>query len=215
MKLSAIIIAAVAAEDPCNGRSLMKVTHCLTVAAKSTAVAEYRNQINAASGKAKAKLIRNQDLRLANAEKHVNYLMTKTYRTISRCGRGRRNPSFEFTDDFYNQMKQAASSDSADEMFAIWNLFATEGSTGEGLAKVKCKWYDPVRDAESYEDSTYPCRLRRLFMKMKGLTQYGQYTECQPENFDLDQNNLFWSSSNKSLRKVTQQDKKSAVFEIL
>ena len=58
--------------------------------------------------------------------------MSKTMRTIFRCGRARRNPSFEFNDDLYDQMKRTASSGSPEEMFAIWNLFATEGTTGEG-----------------------------------------------------------------------------------
>jgi len=111
--------------------------------------------------------------------------MSKMMNSISRCGRGY---SAEFSDSFYKQMKQAVNSESADEMFAIWNLFAVQTMTGDG---VNCKWYDPAAEAAAIEESSFPCRTRRLFMKMKGLTQYGQYTECNASDFDIDENDLF------------------------
>jgi len=171
--------------NPCNGKGIFKVSSCLREAAVSASIAEYNKQIKNASGKLKAKLLRTKEVRLANAERHVNNYMSKMMGAISRCGRGF---SAEFSNNFYSQMKQAAASDSAEEMFAIWNLFATHTMTGEGA---HCKWYDANDGADSIEESSFPCRTRRLFLKMLGLTQYGQYTECQPSNFDLDENNLF------------------------
>ena len=112
--------------------------------------------------------------------------------SISRCGKGF---ATEFSDSFYKQMKEASVSNSAEQMFAIWNLFATYTMTGEGS---HCKWYTlqslPGEEgvgAEGIEESSFPCRTRRLFLKMLGLTQYGQYTECNAANFDINQNTLF------------------------
>lgn len=171
--------------NPCNGKGIFKVSSCLTKAAIEASKAEYQNQIDNSSGKLKRKLVRTKAIRLANAERHVNNYMTKMMSSIARCGRGF---SAEFTDAFYNQMKQAARSNSAEEMFAIWNLFATQTMTGEGS---QCKWYVPQDGAESIEESSFPCRTRRLFLKMLGQTQYGQYTECQSDQFDIDDNVLF------------------------
>ena len=171
--------------NPCHGRGIFKVSACLTEAAIEASKAEYQNQIDGASGKLKAKLVRTKAIRLANAQRHVNNYMRKMMSSIARCGRGY---SAEFTDAFYNQMKAAARSKSAEEMFAIWNLFATQTMTGDGA---QCKWYVPADGSSSIEESSFPCRTRRLFLKMLGQTQYGQYTECQADQFDFDENVLF------------------------
>lgn len=174
-------------KNPCQGKGIFKVTECLTQGAKDAAKAEYDAQVDAAKGNSKLlkKLKRTQSVRLENADRHVTNYMSKMMNSISRCGRGY---SAEFSDSFYKQMKQAVNSESADEMFAIWNLFAVQTMTGDG---VNCKWYDPAAEAAAIEESSFPCRTRRLFMKMKGLTQYGQYTECNASDFDIDENDLF------------------------
>merc|ERR1711908_166914 len=129
-----------------------------------------------AAGNAKLlkKLNKNRDLRLQNAERHVVNYMSKMMGAISRCGRGF---SAEFSSSFYNQLKAASVSNSAEQMFAIWNLFAAQTMTGDGM--------------EGIEESSFPCRTRRLFLKMMGLTQYGQYTECNAANFDINDNTIF------------------------
>lgn len=174
-------------DNPCKGKGIFKITECLKEGALAAAKAEYKNQIKAAAGNAKLlrKLNRTKTIRLENAERHVLNYMSKMMNSISRCGRGY---SAEFTDNFYNAMQNAVASKSADDMFSIWNLFAVQTMTGEG---VNCKWYDPTAESAAIEESSFPCRTRRLFMKMKGLTQYGQYTECNAVDFDIDENALF------------------------
>lgn len=159
----------------------------MVASAIDASVAEYNKQIAAAAGDSKLlkKLTKNKAVRLENAERHVVNYMTKMMGAISRCGRGF---SAEFDKSFYDQMKAASVSNSAEQMFAIWNLFATQTMTGEG---VHCKWYTEGQGAEGIEESSFPCRTRRLFLKMMGLTQYGQYTECNAANFDINDNTIF------------------------
>jgi len=173
--------------NPCKGKGIFKISQCLAEGAVTASKAEYAAQLTAASGNAKLlkKLNRTKSIRLENANTHVINYMSKMMNSISRCGRGY---SAEFTDAFYSQMKQAVASKSADEMFAVWNLFAVQTMTGDG---VNCKWYDPLESEAAIEESSFPCRTRRLFMKMKGMTQYGKYVECNADDFDIDENALF------------------------
>jgi len=173
--------------DPCKGKTIFEISQCLVESAINASVAEYNKQIANAAGNTKLlkKLTKNKAVRLENAERHVVNYMTKMMGAISRCGRGF---SAEFSNSFFKQMKEASVSNSAEEMFAVWNLFATNTMTGEGA---HCKWYDADAGAEGIEESSFPCRTRRLFLKMLGLTQYGQYTECNAANFDINQNTLF------------------------
>jgi len=173
--------------NPCKGKGIFEISQCLTESAINASVAEYNKQISEAAGNAKLlkKLNKNRNVRLENAERHVVNYMSKMMGAISRCGRGF---SAEFSSSFYNQLKAASVSNSAEEMFAIWNLFATQTMTGEG---VHCKWYTEGDGMEGIEESSFPCRTRRLFLKMMGLTQYGQYTECNASNFDINDNTIF------------------------
>merc|ERR1711915_443500 len=110
---------------------------------------------------------------------HIDNYMRKMTQTVGRCGRGH---SASFETAFYQQMRAADASESADQMFAIWNLFAVRTLTGED---VTCGWYNGAGD-EAIEESSFPCRTRRLFLKLQGKTQFGQYTECQAEDFDIN-----------------------------
>ena len=159
----------------------------MTKGAIEASVAEYSNQLDAAKDNAKLlkKLTKNQNKVLQNTERHITNYMSKMVQSVSRCGRGF---SAEFEDQFYSQMRAAAKSKSAVKMFKMWNLFAANTMTGDG---VSCAWYEQGAGAEGLEESSFPCRTRRLFLKMLGQTQYGQYTACRPEAFDITQNGLF------------------------
>jgi len=157
---------------------------CLIQGAKKAVADEYDAQIANSSGKSKARLERTKDTRIANAEQHVEKYAGKMLQTVSRCGKGLTN---DFDAAFYPEMRAAVASGSADQMFAMWNKFAVGTLTGEG---VSCGWYNGGAD-EAIEESSFPCRTRRLFLKMKGKTQYGQYTECVASNFDINSNVLF------------------------
>ena len=172
-------------DDVCaDGNTAGDVMSCLIQGAKKAAVDEYEAQIANASGRMKAKLERTKDTRLENAENHIGKYANKMLQTVSRCGKGLSNA---FDADFYPEMRAAVESGSADQMFAMWNKFAVGTLTGEG---VSCGWYNGGAD-EAIEESSFPCRTRRLFLKMKGKTQYGQYTECQASAFDINTNELF------------------------
>lgn len=174
-------------KNPCLGRGYHKVSECLSNAAIATSKAEYAAQIaNEADLKKKARLVKNKELRLANAKRHIVNYMSKMNGAISRCGRGY---SAGFTDAFYTQLQAAAASKSADQMFAIWNVFAAQTMTGDGAS---CSWLlNTTNEDSAIEESSFPCRTRRLFLKMKGKTQYGQYTECNANQFNIDDNVLF------------------------
>ena len=174
-------------KGPCYGKGIFKIFQCLVQSAIAASKAEYALQLEAAKDDAKLlkKLTKNEAKVMANTERHVNNYMTKMANSISRCGRGF---SAEFDDAFYKQMKAASKSKSAVKMFKIWNLFASHTMTGDG---VSCAWYEQGAGAEGLEESSFPCRTRRLFLKMLGKTQYGQYTECKPEAFDINNNDLF------------------------
>ena len=152
--------------------------------AKKAIVDEYDAQIANASGKSKARLERVRDVRIANAEGHVGKYAGKMLQTVSRCGKGLTN---DFDAAFYPEMRAAVESGSAEQMFAMWNKFAVGTLTGDG---VSCGWYNGSGD-EAIEESSFPCRTRRLFLKMMGKTQYGQYTECVASAFDINTNELF------------------------
>ena len=192
MKFSILLVSAASAgkqiPDACRGTGIFDISQCLTEGAIATSVAEYQNQLDAAADNIKLadRLERKKDYRLSNARYHVIYYMHQFLNSVARCGNGF---NMNFTDAFYDEMRKAASSNSADEMFAVWNLFAVQTLTGPG---VNCNWYDPVNGVDdAIEDSSFPCRTRRLFLKMKGKTQYGQYIECNPADFDIDENVLF------------------------
>lgn len=172
-------------DDVCaDGNTAGDVMSCLIQGANKAVVDEYENQIAAASGKTRAKLERTRDIRIANAEGHVGKYATKMLQTVSRCGKGLTN---DFDAAFYPEMRDAVASGSAEQMFAIWNKFAVGTLTGDG---VSCGWYNGSGD-EAIEESSFPCRTRRLFLKMLGRTQYGQYEECNAAAFDINTNTLF------------------------
>ena len=192
MKLSILLVSAASAgkqiSEACRGTGIFDISQCLTESAIATSVAEYQNQLDAAADNVKLtnKLNRSKILRLENAERHVHNYMAKMMNSVVRCGNGFK---INFTETFHREMRKAAASNSADEMFSAWNLFAVQTLTGPG---VKCTWYDPVNGADdAIEDSSFPCRTRRLFLKMKGKTQYAQYTKCNSADFDIDENVLF------------------------
>lgn len=171
--------------DPCEGSSMSEVISCLKKGAFKASVDEYENQINNATGKMKQRLIRIREARLGKIENHVLNYLSKMQSTISQCGAGFAQG---LSANFLSTMQTAVASGSADEMFKLWNLFAVKTLTGNG---VTCNWYTPGSGAEGIEESSFPCRTRRLFLRMKGLTQFGQYTECEPHMFDINDNELF------------------------
>ena len=179
-------------EDSCaDGNNAMQVMDCILEGAKKAAVDEYDVQLAAAAAdtskaglKKLAKLQRSQQLRLENADAHIKKYAQKMSQTVSRCGKGY---TATFNNKFYADMRTAVASGSADEMFAIWNRYAVGTLTGEDT---NCGWYNGGGD-EAIEESSFPCRTRRLFLKLKGKTQYGQYTECNAAAFDINQNKLF------------------------
>jgi hypothetical protein len=172
-------------DDVCaDGNTAGDVMSCLIQGAKKAVVDEYDAQIANSTGKSKARLERVKALRIENAENHVGKYANKMLQTVSRCGKGLTN---DFDADFYPEMRAAVASGSAEQMFAMWNKFAVGTLTGEG---VSCGWYNGGAD-EAIEESSFPCRTRRLFLKMMGKTQYGQYTECNAAAFDINTNELF------------------------
>merc|ERR1712154_308143 len=166
---------------------IFQISECLVSSAIDASVAEYNKQIAAAADQPKLlkRLTKKKDFLLENAERHVVNYMSKMMGSISRCGRGF---SAEFDDKFYTQMKAASKSNSAVKMFKIWNLFAANTMTGDG---VSCAWYEQGAGDEGLEESSFPCRTRRLFLKMLGQTQNGQYVECNAAAFDINNNDLF------------------------
>jgi len=171
-------------DGPCDGTGIFKISSCLSDGARAAGNAYFDKMVAEASGKLKKKLLRIKDKRLENIERHVTNYMAKMMATISRCGRGF---SAEFSDNFYSTMKSAVASKDPAEMFSAWNLFAINTLTGDG---VSCGWYNGNGD-DAIEESSFPCRTRRLFLKMMGLTQWGAYTECDASNFDVDDNSIF------------------------
>jgi len=179
-------------EDPCNKKGSLNIINCLKQGAKKAGRDEYQKIKNAFKNddskkgkKTYAKYVRIEADRIARVDMHVDNYMRKMTQTVGRCGMGH---AATFDAKFYSDLKNAAASGSADKMFSIWNRYAVQTLTGD---EVSCGWYDPSLGDEGIEESSFPCRTRRVFLKMQGKTQFGQYVECSPEDFSIDDNELF------------------------
>ena len=166
--------------NPCTAATptVISVSNCIKQEAKRVGRKEFQSQVdNALTSRARAKLENQRNKRITNLEKHVNNYMARTMNTISRCGQGL---SVDVPATLVTMVNNPPS-DNADGWFKIWNTFVTHVLTGE---TVTCAWYDSSMGKEGIDQSSFPCRTRRVFVKMQGRTQNGQVFDCRPGDFD-------------------------------
>lgn len=169
--------------DPCKSitATVMSVSECIAQESIRVAGEEYQRQIDAASGRKLKTLLRVKDKRLTNVVKHVHHYMARMLATISRCGQGLSVALSESLVGMVSDSAQRPPNDDAEVWFKIWNTFATSALTGEA---VTCKWYVSSGDDETMDQSSFPCRTRRVFKKMQGKTQNGNVYFCEAGDFD-------------------------------
>lgn len=180
-------------DDPCDNKGSLNIIQCLKKGAKHAGREEYKiikaynckDKSSKKGKKACAKYERIEKERIERVDLHVDNYMRKMSQTVGRCGMGH---AATFDNKFYSDLKAAAASGSADKMFKIWNRYAVHTLTGQ---EVTCGWYDPSKGDEGIEESSFPCRTRRVFLKMQGKTQFGQYEDCTASDFDINDNELF------------------------
>lgn len=166
--------------NPCKATTatVISVSNCIKQESKRVGRTEFQAQVdNATTARAVQKLEKQRSKRMVNLDKHVDNYMQRTMNTISRCGKGLSVTMGASIVDMVNNPP----SDTADGWFTIWNTFVTQVLTGDA---VTCGWYDPAQGAEGIDESSFPCRTRRIFVKMQGLTQNGQTWACAPGDFD-------------------------------
>lgn len=166
--------------NPCHATTatVISVSNCIKQESKRVGRGAFQKQIdNAPTGRAAVKLERQRVKRMTNLDRHVDNYMARTMATIGRCGQGLSVAVPNSMVDMVNNPP----SDNADGWFQIWNTFVTHVLTGDS---VTCGWYDSDLGADGIDQSSFPCRTRRVFVKMQGKTQNGQVWECSPGDFD-------------------------------
>lgn len=166
--------------NPCQAATatVISVSNCIKQEVKRVGRGEFQSQVdNAPTSRSRAKLENQRAKRMGNLDKHVDNYMARTMTTISRCGQGL---SINIPATLVTMVNNPPS-DNADGWFKIWNTFVTHVLTGD---TVTCGWYDSDMGADGIDESSFPCRTRRIFVKMQGKTQNGQVWACNPGDFD-------------------------------
>lgn len=165
--------------NPCKATTstVISVSNCIKQESKRIGRDEFEKQIdNATTARKKAKLEKQRNKRMTNLDKHIDNYMKRTMNTIARCGKGL---SVDIPTSLVNMVNDPPSN-TANGWFMIWNTFVTHVLTGDA---VNCGWYDPSLGAAGIDESSFPCRTRRIFVKMQGKTQNGQVWNCDPGDF--------------------------------
>jgi len=165
--------------NPCKATTatVISVSNCIKQESKRVGRTEFQYQVdNANTARDVQKLEKQRAKRMANLDKHVDNYMSRTMTTISRCGQGL---SVSMPASVVNMVNNPPN-DTADGWFKIWNTFVTQVLTGDA---VTCGWYDSSLGADGIDQSSFPCRTRRIFVKMQGFTQNGQTWTCNAGDF--------------------------------
>lgn len=116
---------------------------------------------------------------------HIEKYMGKMMERVKKCGKGF---ATKISDDLTTQIKSPKSQASGSPAlwFKLWNSFAVELLTGDG---VDCGWYkrsEKDNDVDKLDDSSIPCRTRRVFLAMQGLVkdEFGEERQCDRGAFD-------------------------------
>jgi hypothetical protein len=167
----------------------------LKAGAKAAARAEYKNWIQRSRSdtskrgkKFTQRLISMQDDQLAKVDSHVDNYHGKMLATVARCGRGYSRTISQGLASRIRRGSAAHQDPTAGEWYELWNRFATETLTGEG---VSCGWYERAETDnpdEALDFSSFPCRTRRMFQRMLGRNRGTDYTctKGDIDTFDLD-----------------------------